>query len=131
MKVSRAEGLAWRNVDGETVVIHLRRRWIFGLDDAGGELWAALSEPRSLEELRSMVGESPTVIDAVDRFVADLAGEGLVTSEAELAANGDDAEVVELHPPRILWREELRQFAGQCHLVFGQSHQCNQHPGAS
>ncbi|MCD4749529.1 MAG: PqqD family protein [Thermoanaerobaculales bacterium] len=142
MKVTRAECLAWRKIDQETVVIHLAERKMFGLNDIGGRMWEALSAPTTLERLEAIVVEGglegANVIDAVERFIVDLAEEGLVMSDEPLEGRGDDAEVVDFmapgvsgRVPRIEWREEIRQFAGQCHFLSGQSHQCNQHPGGS
>ena len=135
MKIQRIKGVAWRKVGDEMVVIHLARHRIFGLDSTAERIWESLEEPQSLATLGEIASsdlpEEPNVIDAVGRFVADLAEEGLVDIEGEGfdATYGDN--VVDFVKPRIEWREDLQQFAGQCHLVPGQSHQCNQHPGGS
>ncbi len=133
MKVERTQGVAWRKVGDEMVVIHLARHRIFGLDLAAGRIWEALSEPQEIDTLEAIVAEDApeglNVINAVHRFVADLAAEELVEIGGELLENEDGGDVVDF--PRIEWREELQQFAGQCHQVPGQSHQCNQHPGGS
>lgn len=135
MKIERTQGVAWRKVGDEMVVIHLSRHRIFGLHGAAGRIWEALSEPQEIETLRAIAAEDAAresnVIDAVDRFVADMAGEGLIEVAGELPEIEESENVVEFTPPRIEWREELQQFAGLCHLVPGQSHQCNQHPGNS
>lgn len=133
MKVQRAQGLAWRKVGDEMIVIHLANHRIFGLDRSAGHIWEALAEPTDLEALEGLVAdatpEAGTVVDAVHRFLTDMAGEGLVELEGDLNPAEDNPTVVEF--PRIEWREDLQQFAGQCHLVPGQSHQCNQQPGNS
>ncbi len=133
MKIERNQGVAWRKVGDEMIVIHLARHRIFGLDGAAGRIWDALSEPQDLEILeeiaREGAPEGTDVIDAVHLFVSDLADEDLVEVAGQLPEASKDDNVVAF--PRIEWREELQQFAGQCHLVPGQSHQCNQHPGGS
>ncbi len=133
MKIERNQGVAWRKVGDEMVVIHLARHRIFGLDGIAGRIWEALSEPQDVETLEAIASEGmpegADVIDAVHLFVADLADEDLVDVAGELPEASKSENVVEF--PRIEWREELQQFAGQCHLVAGQSHQCNQHPGGS
>ena len=135
MKLTRAEGLAWREIDQEVIIIHLSERKMYGLNEIGGRVWSALAEPSTLEELGAILAEdqseSTSVIEAVERFVNDLAEEGLVTTDVPLKQNGTEAEIVDFPAPKIEWREEIRQFAGQCHFQAGQSHQCNQHPGAS
>ncbi len=133
MKIERNQGVAWRKVGDEMVVIHLARHRIFGLDGTAGRIWEALSEPQDMETLEAIAckgaPEGADVIDAVHLFVADLADEGLVEVAGEMPEAENSDTVVEF--PRIEWREELQQFAGQCHLVPGQSFQCNQHPGGS
>lgn len=133
MKVERTQGLAWRKVGDEMVVIHLARHRIFGLNGTAGRIWEALQDVHDIESLKAIaeegVNEGAEVIDAVHHFVADLADEGLVDIAGELPEIETAGNVVDF--PRIEWREELQQFAGQCHLVPGQSHQCNQHPGNS
>lgn len=133
MKVGRTQGLAWRKVGDEMIVVNLAKHRIFGLTGTAGQIWEALSGPQDIETLRAIVAEGDpkgtNVIDAVDRFVADMAREGLVDIDGELPEIKNGDKVVEF--PRIEWREELQQFAGMCHLVPGQSHQCNQHPGTS
>ncbi len=133
MEIKRIQGAAWRKVGDEMVVIHLARHRIFGLDGAAGRIWEALSEPQDMKTLEAIASEGAPegadVIDAVHLFVADLAEEGLVDVAGELSEASKSDTVVDF--PRIEWREELQQFAGQCHLVPGQSHQCNQHPGGS
>ena len=135
MKVTRAEGLAWREIDEETIIIHLSERKMFGLNEIGGRMWSALSEPSTIEGLGALVKEdgsnTTNIIDAVERFIYDLAEEGLVTSDEPLSERGCTAEVVDISLPKIAWQEEIRQFAGQCNFQAGQSLQCNQQPGAS
>lgn len=133
MKVERTQGLAWRKVGDEMVVIHLARHRIFGLNGTGGRIWDALQEAQDIENLNAIAAgdddKAVEVIDAVHRFVADLAEEGLVDVEGELPKAEDQGNVVDF--PRIEWREELQQFAGMCQLVPGQHPACNQNPGGS
>ena len=73
MNVRRTGDVAWRRIDRETVVIHLTRHRMFGLNETGGRLWEALAEPVGLEELTGAADPDP----AVTAFLADLATEGL------------------------------------------------------
>jgi len=135
MRVERSDRVAWRSVDGETIVIHLGRRRLFGLDHLGGLVWQALETAKSLEELGTLVSgahhergdHAPSTID-IFAFVSDLLAEDLILcTEATPVSTVAPSS----RGPKIEWREEIQQFAGQCHLVYGQSHQCNQHPGGS
>jgi len=133
MKVERIQGVAWRKVGDEMVVIHLARHRIFGLHGTAGRIWEALSEPQDIETLEKIAFEGAPkgadVIDAVHRFVADLADEGLVDVAGQLPGAERDENIVDF--PRIEWREELQQFAGMCQHVPGQHPSCNQNPGGS
>lgn len=126
MNVRRAGDVAWRRIGRETVVIHLTRRRMFGLNEPGGRLWEALAEPGGVEELAGAADPDP----AVTAFFADLAGEGLVEIEGPLPAAPElpprPAEVPP--PPRIEWREEVRRFAGGCAVHPGESNLCDQNP---
>lgn len=133
MKVERTQGLAWRKVGDEMVVIHLARHRIFGLNGRGGRIWEALQEAQDIENLNAIAAEDEDkgveVIDAVSRFVSDLAEEDLVDFDGDLPKVEDQDNVVDF--PRIEWREDLQQFAGMCQLVPGQHPSCNQNPGGS
>jgi len=127
MKIERAQGLAWRKVGNETIVIHLGRQRIFGLDEAGGRVWEALEEGREISDLEGVVSDG-VVVEAIHRFVADLASEGLVEIEGGATIKHDDDVVVDFPSPRIEWREGIQRFAGACGLNSGASKPCNQAP---
>jgi len=133
MKIERNQGVAWRKVGDEMIVIHLARHRIFGLDGTAGRIWEALSEPQDIETLEKIAFEGAPkgadIIDAVHLFVADLANEDLVDVAGQLPKAERDENIVDF--PRIEWREELQQFAGMCQHVPGQHPACNQNPGGS
>jgi hypothetical protein len=124
MKIWRTEEVAWRRIDRETVVVHLARRWMYALNEAGGELWEELAAPLEGDRLTRLLNDP-----AAAAFLADLIDMELVECEGSLpeippsppAGDGTAA-------PRIEWREEVRRFAGQCGLIFGQSEICTQNP---
>jgi hypothetical protein len=121
MTIRRAEDVAWRRIDRETVVVHLSRHWMFALNESGGSLWEALAAPLEGDRLTRLLSDP-----VATAFLADLAAEGLVESDGPLPAalapppNGDDPAA-----PRIEWREEVRRFAGQCNFLPGESPFCN------
>ena len=70
-------------IDDEVAILHLDRSLYFGLQGAGVELWEALEQPRSFEELRSAIVErfavSPEDCDAdIREILTNLQKEGLV-----------------------------------------------------
>jgi hypothetical protein len=135
VKVERTHGLAWREVGGEVVVIHLGRHRMFGLSGAAAEIWEALDGPMSFEDFRALVAGSASAAVDIDEvalhFLADLVDEDLVACDGIAPAVVLPAEISGIDMPRIDWREEVQQFAGQCHFLAGQSQQCTQHPGGS
>ena len=125
MNVRRAGDVAWRRIGRETVVIHLTRRRMFGLNETGGRLWEALAEPVGLEELTGAADPDP----AVTAFLADLAAEGLVEIDGPLLGGSAEPPATDVPPPpRIEWREEVQRFAGHCAFFPGGSVLCDQHP---
>ena len=42
-------------IDGEVAILHLDRAVYFGLRGVGAEIWQALEQPRSVEELRDVI----------------------------------------------------------------------------
>ncbi|NOZ79557.1 MAG: PqqD family protein [Acidobacteria bacterium] len=129
-RIRRAEGLAWRNVGGETVIVHLSRKQMYGLNVTAGRVWNALATPAEFEDLERLllseagVGETPR--SHLAAFLKDLAGEGLIEFEGRLPTDPNTTESAAA--PRIEWREEIRQFAGTCALQPGVSDLCNTNP---
>lgn len=108
----RSRSLAWRRIVDETVVLHLRDRMAFGLNEPGARVLEALSEPRSLAWLRRLCG-SEVDPRRVEAFLSDLV-------EHELVERCDDAPVeapTEQHVlgerPQILWSELLPAVVAQ------------------
>jgi hypothetical protein len=130
MGFRRVTHVAWRKVGEETVLVDLRTNRIFGLNEAGGALWACLDESgvawSSLESEHSQMAQA---------FLAQLAAEGLV-DEVTLPQVPAPAEevppVVPSSPPAIAWQESLETFAAAgCSLQPGSSLACDQNPYSS
>ncbi len=132
MKVERTQGLAWRKIGDEMVVINLAGHRIFGLDSLGGRIWEALEEPQEITDLAAIaVADAPeglNVSEAVRRYIADLAHEGLVQIAGERLEPIDEDNVIEFPLPKIEWREGLQRFAGACAFHPGQALLCDQQP---
>lgn len=74
-------------IDGEIAILHLDRAIYFGLQGAGGEIWDALEQPRSVGELRDMlVAEYDVSPQQCETDVVEILGllvkEGLVEAVA-------------------------------------------------
>jgi hypothetical protein len=127
MTIRRAEDVAWRRIDRETVVVHLTRHWMYALNESGGKLWETLAEPVDGEQLEQILSDSAATV-----FLADLAAEGLIESDFPLPASSAPLSAANhRESPRIEWREEVRRFAGGCAHFSGQSTGCNINPGFS
>jgi hypothetical protein len=127
MKVWRAQHVAWRRIDRETVVVHLTRHWMYALNESGGKFWETLAEPLEGDQLDQFLSDP-----AVSAFLGELAAEGLVESDCPLPqiTAHEPAENDPEHP-RIEWREEVRRFAGQCIFLPAQSPLCDGSPSGS
>jgi hypothetical protein len=70
-------------IDGEVAILHLDRAVYFGLRGVGAEIWQALEQPRSVEELRDVIvatfDVSPQQCEQdIREILCSLQGEGLV-----------------------------------------------------
>jgi hypothetical protein len=87
-RLRRVEGIAWREIEGEAVLVNVRSDEVMHLNPAAAFLWSSLDGQVSLEEIaRSMTGEFDVELDTA---LADT-----VAFAASLVEQGA-AEVVEL-----------------------------------
>ena len=137
MTVRRSEHVAWREIAGETVVVDLTGRMLYGLNPPAGVLWNALGEGGEVDELVvELARHSPQAVDrgalgeAVRAFLGELDELGLVTGVADTEPEGavEDRLSAPFLPPQVSFREELRMFGASCGEVFGGSEACNQNP---
>jgi len=132
----RSANTAWRTIAGETIVVHLHAKEFFGLNETAADVWHALDGTADLGVLSARLGIPPAEAAA---FCAELQGLGLVEAvgedeapsevspESEKPISGDpQTEVVD--PPRIVWREEIRQVAASCAFSPGMNPLCTQVP---
>ncbi len=138
MKYRRARQAAWRTIAGETVLLDLERKRMYGLNPAAGHIWQALEAADDAADLlRVVLGEGDSTFgeSEVMAFLAELADIGLAeerSGEAVDTKRQPPATVIEpaeeLEPPRILWREDVEQIAGTCAFFPSQNPLCDQAP---
>jgi hypothetical protein len=134
MDVRLADHVAWREIDGETFVIDLKNRTMYGLNASGGRAWRGLEHGQPVtaivhELLPPGSSEcSAGVSQAVESFFGELQQLGLVTSEDALRPGQESAPVNGFVPPQVVWHEELRSFGFSCALQAGQSPACTAGP---
>jgi len=109
--------VAWREIGGETFVVDLKSKRMFGFNPVGARVWQAVVD-----------GEGPRHAEQADvaAFLDELSELGLVEGHepsSELTASPPG-----FVPPRVEWREELRSFGFSCALLEGQSPVCDQIP---
>ena len=108
----RASHVAWRTIGSETVVLDLKGKRAFGLNEPGGALWHALAElPEGGGALTSSEPE-------VQSFLAELASLGLI----EEMSNGISCLATPLPArfrgsPKVTWSSEIPSFGASC-IVF-------------
>ena len=78
-----SEGVAFRELDGEAVILSLDSGTYFGLDRLGTRIWRLIEEHGCLSEVsRSLLDEydvSPSILEAdVSRLVSTLVEKGLL-----------------------------------------------------
>ena len=115
MRIMRAEGLAWRKLGEETIVINLRKRMMYGLNAEAGKLWEALDPGLDLEAGDAAKNES------IAAFISDLVVEGLASGDLTVSGENSSAD----SGPKLLWKEEVQQFAGGCAFQSGQGEPCD------
>jgi hypothetical protein len=127
MTIRRANDVAWRRIDRETVAVQLSRHWMYAFNEPGTRIWDALAEPIEGDQLAQLLSDPAAIA-----FLADLAAEGLVENDdpfpelPTLPPTGESPA-----PPRIEWREEVHRFAGGCAHFPAQGVGCTNNPGLS
>ncbi|MGH2819940.1 MAG: PqqD family protein [Actinomycetota bacterium] len=89
----RAEGLEWREVDGEVVILDLRSSRYMAVNRTGRHLWEAVSQGATRTQLVARLRaafdiDEATARDDVDGFVETLGSNGLLASQDEAASPG-------------------------------------------
>ncbi len=96
MEVSIPEQVLFRDLDGESVLLHLGSGQYFGLAEVGTLIWHLLVEGRSLDEIKEEIvaeyeASAEEVKNDVLRIVEELSQNGLLEvrrSESETSTMG-------------------------------------------
>ena len=123
----RAAHVAWRKIGAETVVLDLKEKRAYGLNEPGGILWQALAERSEGDHPADAFMPSEPQAAA---FLGELASLGLV----EALPNGTSVSATPLPAgfqgsPEVTWSDEIRAFGGSiCAKIPGQSTSCDTFP---
>ncbi len=132
----RNPNTAWRTIVGATIVVHLDAKEFFGLNETAADVWHALDGTADPGVLGARFGVASGDVAA---FCAELQELGLAEVVEENEAPPEvfpeskkplpsDPQTVAVEPPRILWREEIRQVAASCAFLPAQNPLCTQVP---
>jgi len=85
-RVRPADGVLFREVDKETVLVHLERGVYYGLDEVGTRIWGWIAVHGRLDAVLSEVLAAYEVDEAtaradLERLAGELVAQGLLTVE--------------------------------------------------
>ncbi len=112
-----APNIVHETLEGETIVIHLETGSYYSLTGSGAEIWDLVAQGPSLEQICAALARrhgrpESEISEAVESFLADLAGEGLITpsepSSNGLAEGSDGQRPWE--PPKLERFDDMRDF---------------------
>jgi hypothetical protein len=135
MGLRRAAHVAWRKVGDETVLIHLKNKQIYVLNESGGFFWHSLDGERGMPQILSNLGLTDDT-DCLATFEKRLEEAGLVDRGGEETgprplpspSRAPEYPFPEFVPPELVWQQELRNFGQSCAFVSGQSPACTTVP---
>ena len=79
-----SDDLSWRDVSGELVALNTVSGEYYSFNEVGREVWLAIAEGRTYEELVEKVLEEydvpdrDTAVKDIEKFVVDLKSSGLI-----------------------------------------------------
>lgn len=83
-KLHRTRDVVATDMNGETVMMHIDKGTYFALTGSGGQIWNALEEPATIEEVVSFiereydVSQVDNLEHVIGEFVGKLVEQGLV-----------------------------------------------------
>jgi coenzyme PQQ synthesis protein D (PqqD) len=88
MRVEISDGVIWRDLEGNVVILNVDSGVYFGLDGSGGQIWRELvdhgSVEKAFESLKQQFDIGPDELrHDLDDLVDQLVGKGLVQLVAE------------------------------------------------
>lgn len=85
--IAPSEDLSWRDVSGELVALNTVSGEYYSFNQVGREVWLAIAEGRTLEELVDRilaeydVADRATALRDIEKFVLDLKGSKLINTQ--------------------------------------------------
>ena len=133
MRYRRARQTAWRQIAGETVLLDLEAKRMYGLNPTAAFVWQTLESMGDAHRMARAVvaGQAPEVDFAgqIEAFLSELLDLGLVeAAEPEEPKPVAIEPPAELETPKILWQETVEQIAASCAFFPATNPLCNQVP---
>lgn len=130
----RAPHVAWRRIADDTVLLDLKRKHIYALNETAGYFWHALNGHRQVDELLQLIGPSAPeklegqLIDFLDELMnlkLVASGPDNVGSETTLKLEKPST----ILPPSVVWQEEMKTAIGfSCAFLPGENSVCDTGP---
>ena len=78
-----SENIAWRNVNEEVVILHLKSGEYFTLNDVGQLVWLAVADQKNVGEIKQKVVDTFDVSpekasEDIEEFISRMLDEGLL-----------------------------------------------------
>jgi hypothetical protein len=78
-----SENIAWRNLNEEVVILHLKSGEYFTLNDVGQFVWLAVTDQKNMGEIRHKVVDAFDVSpekasEDIEEFISRMLDEGLL-----------------------------------------------------
>jgi len=82
-KFKTTENFAWRNVNDEIIILNLKSGEYFTLNDVAQCIWSAVTEEKSVEEIKVKIIDEYDVSTEraerdIDNFIAGMIEQGLI-----------------------------------------------------
>lgn len=86
-RLRRVEGIAWREIDGEAVLVNVRRDEVMHLNAVAAFLWSCLDGEKTLGEVaREITGEFEVDAETAEEDAVTFASELLERGAVEIVA---------------------------------------------
>ena len=91
MAIQASDGVVFRNLSGEAVLLNLATGIYFGLNETGTRMWTLLLETGNKEKTiatlkREYDADEPRLREDLDQLVHQLSEKGLLKEESEVHA---------------------------------------------
>ncbi|HEY9851466.1 MAG TPA: PqqD family protein [Leptolyngbyaceae cyanobacterium] len=88
MRISIAEDVLFRELDGESVILNLKSERYFGLDEVGTRMWEVLSSCESIEDAYEVLLSEYDVVpeqlrNDLYKLIENLVEHGLVNVDSQ------------------------------------------------